>query len=54
LKELKQLTKLDLDLDYNNIGDEGAKEISTGLKELKQLTYLNLYLRENRISDEAE
>jgi len=44
LKELKQLTQLNLYLGHNKIGAEGAQYISTALKELKQLTQLNLDL----------
>jgi hypothetical protein len=53
LKELKQLTNLNLDLFYNSITDEGVQEISTVLKELKQLNDLNLKLWDNIIGDEG-
>ena len=46
---MKKLTRLQLDFEYNNIGDKGCEYLSNGLKDLKELTILFLYLPDNII-----
>ncbi len=40
---------IQLDIEYNNIGDRGAKSLSSALKNFNKLNYLNLNLHHNNI-----
>ncbi|KRX08934.1 hypothetical protein PPERSA_09038 [Pseudocohnilembus persalinus] len=45
IKELKNLSQLNINLRWNQISDKGAEYISQAIKELKNLSQLDLYLR---------
>lgn len=49
--EYKQLSILELNLDLNGIGEQGAESLSSALSQLKNLTSLKLNLGWSEIGD---